>query len=165
MPLGRLGERGVERAVSEAEAARAQSRAAAVEAEVRVVLKAKDESVSETIHRESADAAAVFLGLQVPEVGDEEAYAERIERLAGDLPVVFFVKNSSLFVGVVVNGVTCWTGADGACQITVNGIPKNVKTVTFRVTLLTDDLSLYVYDAQNHDPDGDSDGTTITIAR
>ena len=35
----------------------------------------------------------------MPEVGDEEAYAERIERLAGDLPVVFFVKNSSLFVG------------------------------------------------------------------
>jgi amino acid transporter len=70
-----------------------------IEAEVRVVLKAKDESVSETIHRESAEAAAVFLGLQVPDIGDEEAYAERIERLAGDLPVVFFVKNSSLFVG------------------------------------------------------------------
>ena len=33
------------------------------------------------------------------EAGEEEAYAERIERLAGDLPVVFFVKNSSLFVG------------------------------------------------------------------
>jgi hypothetical protein len=70
-----------------------------IEAEVRVVLKPKDESVTETIHRESADAAAVFLGLQVPEVGDEEEYAQRIERLAGDLPVVFFVKNSSLFVG------------------------------------------------------------------
>jgi hypothetical protein len=70
-----------------------------IEAEVHVVLKPKDESVTETIHRESAEAAAVFLGLQVPDIGDEEAYAERIERLAGDLPVVFFVKNSSLFVG------------------------------------------------------------------
>jgi len=70
-----------------------------IEAEAHVVLKPKEESVTEVIHRESADAAAVFLGLQVPEVGEEEAYAERIERLAGDLPVVFFVKNSSLFVG------------------------------------------------------------------
>jgi hypothetical protein len=70
-----------------------------IEAEVNVVLKPKEESITEVIHRESADAAAVFLGLQMPEAGEEEAYAERIERLAGDLPVVFFVKNSSLFVG------------------------------------------------------------------
>jgi len=70
-----------------------------IEADVEVVLKPKDETVTEVIHRTSADAAAVFLGLEVPAVGDEEAYAERIDRLAGDLPVVFFVKNSSLFVG------------------------------------------------------------------
>jgi amino acid transporter len=70
-----------------------------IEAKVRVVVKPKEESVINVIHRESADAAAVFLGLEVPAVGSEESYAERIERLAGDLPVVFFVKNSSLFVG------------------------------------------------------------------
>lgn len=70
-----------------------------IEADVRVVLKPKDETVTEVIHRESAEAAAVFLGLEVPAEGDEEAYAERMDRLAGDLPVVFFVKNSSLFVG------------------------------------------------------------------
>ena len=70
-----------------------------IEAEVRVVVKPKDEPVADVIQRESAEAAAVFLGLQTPEIGEEEAYAERIERLAGDLPVVFFVKNSSLFVG------------------------------------------------------------------
>ena len=80
-----------------------------IEAEVRVVLKAKDESVSETIHRESADAAAVFLGLQVPEIGEEETYAERIERLAGDLPVVFFVKNSSLFAGELLEATEAVT--------------------------------------------------------
>jgi len=70
-----------------------------IEADVRVVLKPKEETVTEVIHRESAEAAAVFLGLEVPASGDEEAYAERMDRLAGDLPVVFFVKNSSLFVG------------------------------------------------------------------
>ena len=70
-----------------------------IDASVRVVVKPKDEPVVDVIQRESADAAAVFLGLQMPEVGNEAEYAERIERLAGDLPVVFFVKNSSLFVG------------------------------------------------------------------
>ena len=70
-----------------------------IEAEVNVVLKPKDQSVADVIHRESAEAAAVFLGLEVPQVGDEETYADRMERLAGDLPVVFFVKNSSVFVG------------------------------------------------------------------
>jgi hypothetical protein len=70
-----------------------------IEADVRVVVKPKDEPVIDVIHRESADAAVVFLGLEVPAVGDEMVYAERMERLAGELPVVFFVKNSSLFVG------------------------------------------------------------------
>jgi potassium/chloride transporter 4/5/6 len=74
-----------------------------IEAEVRVVLKPKDQTVTELIHRESAEAAAVFLGLEVPAIGDEEAYAERMDRLAGDLPVVFFVKNSSLFVGELLD--------------------------------------------------------------
>jgi hypothetical protein len=70
-----------------------------IEANVKVVLKPKEQTVTDVIHRESAEAAAVFLGLEVPKEGDEETYAERMERLAGDLPVVFFVKNSSLFVG------------------------------------------------------------------
>jgi len=70
-----------------------------IEAEVRVVLKPSDDTVAEVIHRESAEAAVVFLGLQVPDIGDEETYSKRLERLAGDLPVVFFVKNSSVFIG------------------------------------------------------------------
>ncbi len=73
-------------------------------AEVRVVLKPRDTTITELIQRESAEAAAVFLGLQVPDMGKEEAYAERLDRLAGNLPVVFFVKNSSLFVGDLLEG-------------------------------------------------------------
>ncbi len=84
-----------------------------IDAEVRVVLKPKDETVTEVIHRESAEAAAVFLGLEVPETGDEEAYAERMDRLAGDLPVVFFVKNSSLFVGDLLETTEPAVEADG----------------------------------------------------
>ena len=70
-----------------------------IEAEVRVVLKPQDATVAEVIYGESAESTAVFLGLQVPETGEEEAYSDRLERLAGDLPVVFFVKNSSVFIG------------------------------------------------------------------
>jgi amino acid transporter len=70
-----------------------------IEAEVRVVLKPDDATVAEVIQRESAEASVVFLGLQVPSKGEEEEYSQRLETLAGDLPVVFFVKNSSVFIG------------------------------------------------------------------
>jgi hypothetical protein len=47
----------------------------------------------------SAGAEAVFLGLADPDPGEEHEYAQRLENLVGDLPTVFFVKNSSLFIG------------------------------------------------------------------
>ncbi len=74
-----------------------------VDAVARVVLKPKDEKIAELIHRESADAAVVILGLAHPKPGDEQAAAERLEQLAGDLPVVFFVKNSSMFIGQLLD--------------------------------------------------------------
>lgn len=70
-----------------------------IEANVRVIVKPKELSVAELIQRESAEAAVVFLGLATPEPGNEATYAERLETLAGALPVVFFVKNASMFVG------------------------------------------------------------------
>ena len=44
-------------------------------------------SVAQLIQRESADAEVVFLGLATPASADVESYAERMEDLAGDLPV------------------------------------------------------------------------------
>jgi potassium/chloride transporter 4/5/6 len=70
-----------------------------IEAEPRVVVKPRDKSVAEIIQNESADAEIVFLGLATPLAGEEADYAERLEKLAGDLPSVFFVKNASLFIG------------------------------------------------------------------
>lgn len=70
-----------------------------IDATPRVLIKPKDLSVSEVIKRESADAEVVFLGLGTPKPGEEAEYAARLETLAGDLPVVFFVKNASLFIG------------------------------------------------------------------
>lgn len=70
-----------------------------IEATHRVILKPKDVSVAELIQKESAEAEVVFLGLATPPPDSLESYAERLEKLAGDLPVVFFVKNASMFVG------------------------------------------------------------------
>jgi hypothetical protein len=65
----------------------------------RVIVKPQDASVHELIRRESSTADVVFMGLATPEVGKEEAYAQRLARLAEGLPTVFFVKNASVFVG------------------------------------------------------------------
>jgi hypothetical protein len=70
-----------------------------IEAITDVFIKPPDMSISEVIHSRSATADVVFLGLAAPDAGKEADYVERLEALAGELPVVFFVKNSSLFVG------------------------------------------------------------------
>jgi hypothetical protein len=70
-----------------------------IQAEPRVIIKPEDMSILEIIQEESRDAEVVFMGLANPERGSEMAYAERLEKLAGDLSTVFFVKNSTLFVG------------------------------------------------------------------
>jgi len=70
-----------------------------IEAACDVFLKPSGVSTSELIQARSADADAVLLGLATPELGKEFEYVQRLESLAGDLPVVFFVKNSCLFVG------------------------------------------------------------------
>ncbi len=70
-----------------------------IEAEPKVIIKPKEITVSELIQRESAEAEVVFLGLATPAPGEEDSYAERLEKLAGELPVVFLVKNASMFIG------------------------------------------------------------------
>ncbi|KAA3636039.1 MAG: hypothetical protein DWP97_03555 [Calditrichaeota bacterium] len=70
-----------------------------IDAECDVFIKSKDQNISDLIQTRSATADAVFLGLAIPEKGKEMEYVNRLDSLVGDLPVVFFVKNSSLFVG------------------------------------------------------------------
>lgn len=56
-------------------------------------------NVQALIQEQSKDADLVFLGLREPEEGDETEYAQRLERLIGDLPSVVFVRNAGLFAG------------------------------------------------------------------
>ncbi|HUG15992.1 MAG TPA: hypothetical protein VMM78_13360, partial [Thermomicrobiales bacterium] len=56
------------------------------------------------------------------------------------------------------------TESDGTCVIEKSGIPKRAGSVTFSVTGI-DHATLSYAATNNHDPDGDSDGTAITVSK
>jgi len=70
-----------------------------IHATPRVLVKPKEKSVIQLIQEESRNARVVFFGLAEPEAGKEYDYATRLNEIAGNLQSVFFVKNSSLFMG------------------------------------------------------------------
>jgi large repetitive protein len=59
---------------------------------------------------------------------------------------------------------SCTTNASGQCAVSKTAIPNKTHTATFTVTGVTH--ATRTYDAAaNHDPDGDSNGTAITVTR
>jgi choice-of-anchor B domain-containing protein len=59
---------------------------------------------------------------------------------------------------------SCVTTATGSCSITQNKIGRNTASVTFTVDSVV--IAGAVYAAtDNHDPDGDSDGTNVTVLK
>lgn len=73
-----------------------------IKAETEVSLLQEGQSVSDLIKERSKDAEVVFMGLAVPEPGEEEDYARRMLKLVPDLPNVVLVKNASYFAGDLV---------------------------------------------------------------
>jgi serine protease AprX len=77
----------------------------------------------------------------------------------------------AVLTGVVVRGrfgpsgtaLTCTTGTGGACTLT-RDLKKTKVSIVFTVLGLTKASYTYVA-ASNHDPDGDSNGTSITVTR
>lgn len=74
--------------------------------------------------------------------------------------------------GVIVTGTwtggtngtaQCTTNGNGYCNLKVSAIPASVSNVTFTVDNLSKAGRFYS-SAANHDPDGDSSGTTIAIS-
>jgi Tol biopolymer transport system component/PKD repeat protein len=64
------------------------------------------------------------------------------------------------------NGSTasCTTTASGQCAVSKSGILKKTSSVSFAVTTVA--RVTFVYrPADNHDPDGDSNGTTVSVAK
>ncbi len=74
-----------------------------ITAEIEVMVKSTDVSVTDMIHTESAAADLVVMGLASPEPGNELDYARRLSELAEGLPSCLFVHNGSLFVGELVS--------------------------------------------------------------
>lgn len=57
---------------------------------------------------------------------------------------------------------SCTTNGSGQCSVSKNNLKNNVSSVTASVTSVSH--TTYVYQpSSNHDPDGDSDGTTLVI--
>lgn len=59
---------------------------------------------------------------------------------------------------------SCTTSKNGTCSVTVTKLATSVGSVTFSVTGITKSGSTYA-SSSNHDPDADSDGTTIVVLR
>jgi hypothetical protein len=59
---------------------------------------------------------------------------------------------------------SCITNTSGTCQVTKSGLSSKTASVVFSVGNVS--LSGMAYDAAaNHDPDGDSEGTSLTISK
>jgi hypothetical protein len=70
-----------------------------ISAEPMIIIKEKDELFEHVLSRVSSKADVVFLGLNTPEKGGEEDYAKKLEVFAEPLKAVFFIKNSGIFQG------------------------------------------------------------------
>lgn len=82
---------------------------------------------------------------------------------AGDNPVANATVSGTWSAGASGSD-TCVTNGSGQCNITKNNINRNRASVTFTVDNVT--ASSFTYDSGvNHDPDGDSNGTSITVPK
>lgn len=71
---------------------------------------------------------------------------------------------SGAWSGGITASASCTTGADGTCAVVSGNVKTTKPSVTFTVGGVA--ASGYVYDAAvNSDPDGDSNGTAITVLK
>ncbi len=67
-----------------------------------VLLQPQGRTIKETIHTQSADATLVFMGVALPEPGDEKDYADELLELLAGLPTTILVRNAGPFRGQLV---------------------------------------------------------------
>jgi len=75
---------------------------ARIHAETEIIVRPKDQSVTQILHTYSRHSDVVLLGLKVPERGDEDEYADRLIEIAEGLNTTIFVRNASPFAGNLI---------------------------------------------------------------
>jgi hypothetical protein len=110
--------------------------------------------------------------MAVADLDGMSAPASRRGRWQATVSIMVMDNLGGLVDGVVVSGEwsagtnsfgTCTTGASGTCDISGGILKKNVSSVTFSVTGINGSLTYTPGD--NGDPDGDSNGTNITVLK
>jgi hypothetical protein len=73
--------------------------------------------------------------------------------------------NATVTGGWSIGGTSsCTTDGSGQCHVDRWAIPRRTQSVLFTVLSVTKPVFLYG-STDNHDPDGDSNGTSITVNR
>ena len=123
-------------------------------------------SVAVTIRIDPAPGGGVL------SVGDLDGQARPTgKNWSASVTIAVVDAGAASVAGVSVSGTwaaggsaSCTTDATGRCTVTRSGIHKNTASARFVVTQLT--KTSFSYDpTRNRDPDGDSDGTAITVVR
>ena len=73
-----------------------------IHASTEVIVKDPEKSINDIIKENSRRADLVFIGLMIPEEGEEEMYAERLMKLSEGLKSVIFIRNASEFSGRLI---------------------------------------------------------------
>ncbi|MEM8930852.1 MAG: Na-K-Cl cotransporter [Acidobacteriota bacterium] len=73
-----------------------------IHAQAEILVREPGETVANIVHRESAAADLVFLGLTMPEPGEELTYGTRLRTLADGLSSTIFVRNAGAFAGDLI---------------------------------------------------------------
>jgi hypothetical protein len=74
------------------------------------------------------------------------------------------VANSTVSGSWSIGGTaSCTTDGTGRCFVSRSAIPRNTKSVVFTIVNATNSTFLY-RSADNHDPDRDSNGTSVTVS-
>ena len=106
-------------------------------------------------------------------IGDLDKSATGTTRWNATVTIYVHDANHQPVAGVVVTGnwtggatgtSSCTTDSTGKCTVTKSSIARNKTSITFTVTSASKTGWTYT-STNNHDPDGDSTGTAITVNR
>jgi hypothetical protein len=109
---------------------------------------------------------------QLSHVGDlDRAASSQKSNWTATVTIAVHDANHAGVAGANVSGnwssggsAACTTGTNGTCTVSQAGLQKKTASVSFTINSVS--LATFTYTpASNHDPDGDSNGTTVTVPK